>query len=47
MCAYYKNDVDPSMQLAGWRTCWFIFAGYALVVLLLFLLAFRANGKTQ
>lgn len=28
-------------QLAGWRTSWFIFAGYALVVLVLFALAFR------
>ena len=44
---HFVYDVDPSLQLAGWRTCWFIFAGYALVVLLLFLLAFRASGRAQ
>jgi len=27
--------------IAGWRTCWFIFAAYALVVLILFALIFR------
>lgn len=28
-------------KLAGWRACWFIFAGYSLAVLLLFALIFR------
>ena len=32
---------SPEMQLAGWRTCWYIFAAYALVVALLFLFIFK------
>lgn len=42
---------SPEMQLAGWRTCWYIFAAYALVVALLFLFIFKDskhpdNGAT-
>lgn len=32
-------------QLDGWRTAWFIFAGYALVVLVLFTLIFREKKE--
>ena len=34
-------DAPLAAQLDGWRECWFIFAGYALVVLVLFALIFR------
>lgn len=42
---------SPEMQLAGWRTCWYIFSAYALVVALLFLFIFKDskhpdNGAT-
>jgi len=30
-----------SLQLEGWRTCWFIFAGYALLVLVMFAIIFH------
>lgn len=33
--------VPEASQLDGWRTSWFIFAGYALLVLVLFALIFR------
>lgn len=32
-------------QLEGWRTSWLIFAGYALVVTVLFMLLFKDNGN--
>lgn len=35
----------PEMQLEGWRTCWYIFAAYALVVAILFMLLFKDNHK--
>lgn len=38
---HYVYNAPEAMQIAGWRTSWFIFAGYALVVLLLFALIFR------
>ena len=31
--------------IAGWQTCWFIFAGYALVVAVLFALFFKDSKK--
>lgn len=34
-------DAPLSLQLDGWRECWFIFAGYALAVLVLFALIFH------
>lgn len=34
---------SASADTDGWRTCWFIFAGYALLVLVLFTLIFREN----
>lgn len=35
----------PEMQLQGWRTSWFIFAAYALVVAVLFIFAFKDDHK--
>ena len=31
--------------IAGWQTCWFIFAGYALVVFVLFAIFFKDSKK--
>lgn len=47
LCAMYIVNafVDPTStpeeQLAGWRVCWYVFAGYSLVVALLFWIIFR------
>lgn len=39
---HFVVPTDPqTVQLAGWRTCWYIFAAYALVVGLLFWIIFR------
>lgn len=39
---HFVNTQEEALQkLAGWQTSWFIFAGYALVVLVLFTLFFR------
>lgn len=35
------------MQLEGWRTCWYIFAAYALVVGALFMLLFKDDDKKK
>lgn len=37
----YGASQQVEQQLAGWRTAWFVFAAYALVVLVLFSLSFR------
>ncbi len=44
---HFVYDAAPSLQLDGWRTSWFIFAGYALVVLVLFMFIFKADQKHQ
>lgn len=38
---HFVYAVPAAEQLAGWRICWYIFAAYALVVLVLFAFAFR------
>ena len=42
---HYVNDLgegaDPMAVWAGWNTCWYIFAGYALVVAIAFAILFR------
>ena len=38
---------DLGMQLEGWRTSWYIFAGYALVVTILFALIFKHKHKPE
>ncbi len=35
------SQTDPVAQLEGWRTSWYIFAGYALVVTILFAIIFK------
>ena len=39
---YDNPSADP---MAGWQTCWYIFAGYAFIVLVLFTFMFRENKK--
>lgn len=39
------TEAMKAMQIDGWRTSWFIFAAYALVVLLLFTICFKDNDK--
>ncbi|SEH76019.1 MFS transporter, NHS family, nucleoside permease [Paenimyroides aquimaris] len=38
---FVYNQTDINMQLEGWKTSWFIFAGYALIVTVLFALLFK------
>ncbi len=42
---HFVYNQDAALQLAGWRTCWFIFAAYAFVVLVLFMFVFKAKRK--
>lgn len=38
---FVYSQTDPIAQLEGWRTSWYIFAGYALVVTVLFAIIFK------
>lgn len=38
---YVFSQTDPILQLAGWQTSWYIFAGYALVVTIAFAILFK------
>ncbi|MCI6642856.1 MAG: MFS transporter [Alloprevotella sp.] len=38
---FVYSQTDAMAQWEGWRTSWFIFAGYAAVVFVLFMLSFR------
>ncbi|MDE6512660.1 MAG: MFS transporter [Muribaculaceae bacterium] len=42
---YVVPGATPEANLEGWRTCWYIFAGYAAVVAVLFALIFKDNSK--
>lgn len=37
----FDNSIDTAQKLAGWQTSWFIFAGYSLVVMILFAIIFK------
>lgn len=37
----YRPGLTPMQQISGWETSWFIFAGYALVVAVLFMIIFK------
>ena len=44
----YTNAADPQyMSLDGWRTSWYIFAGYALVVAIAFAILFEYMHKRE
>jgi NHS family nucleoside permease-like MFS transporter/NHS family xanthosine MFS transporter len=38
---YVFSQTDPVLQLQGWQTSWYIFAGYALIVTILFAVIFK------
>lgn len=40
---FVYTQPTPELQLAGWRTCWYIFSAYALVVAVLFMFIFKDN----
>lgn len=40
-------NADALANLAGWHQSWFIFAGYALVISILFMLLFRSPKKSN
>jgi hypothetical protein len=42
---FVPAGLSPAEQLEGWRTCWYTFAGYALLVGILFFLIFKDNTK--
>lgn len=45
---HYVIPTDShEMQLEGWRTCWYIFAGYALVIAVLFWIIFRDSKASD
>ncbi|MBQ0019075.1 MAG: MFS transporter [Bacteroidales bacterium] len=41
------EGLDVHQQLAGWSTCWYIFAGYALVVAVLFAICFKYKHQKK
>lgn len=45
---HYVYDVsDPSAQMEGWRTSWFIFSAYSAVVCVAFALLFKGRTDSQ
>lgn len=45
--ALVSAEASPDVQLAGWRTAWYIFAAYALVVAVLFIFIFHDNRRGE
>lgn len=43
----FAPGLDAVQQLEGWRTSWFIFAGYALVVAVLFMICFHPRREEK
>ena len=44
---YVFNLPEGSDTLPGWKTCWFIFAAYALIVAILFAILFRYKHEVK
>lgn len=42
---YVYSNADVALQLPGWRTAWYIFAGYSLLVFILFTIFFRPKTE--
>lgn len=38
---FVNTQTDPVLRIAGWRSSWFVFAAYALVVAVAFIFAFK------
>lgn len=44
---FVYSQPTPELQIQGWHTSWFIFAGYALAVAIMFWLIFRDEDKPR
>lgn len=44
---FVYSQTDPTIQLEGWRTSWYIFAGYALIVTVLFAVMFKHKHNPE
>jgi NHS family nucleoside permease-like MFS transporter/NHS family xanthosine MFS transporter len=44
---YVFSQTDPVLQLQGWQTSWYIFAGYALIVTILFAIIFKHKHNPE
>lgn len=44
---HYCHWTDDGFLLGDWQTCWFFFAGYALIVAILFAFMFRSNSAKK
>ncbi|PZU84434.1 MAG: MFS transporter [Chryseobacterium sp.] len=44
---FVYSQTDPMAQLEGWRISWYIFAGYALLVTVLFAIIFRYKHNPE
>lgn len=44
---FVSSSAPAAEQLEGWRICWYIFAGYALVVAILFMLIFKDSKRER
>ncbi len=44
---FVYSQTDPILQLEGWRISWYIFAGYALVVTVLFAIIFKYKHNPE
>ncbi|MCQ2200601.1 MAG: MFS transporter [Bacteroidales bacterium] len=40
---YVYSETDPELVMEGWKMCWTIFAGYSMVVTILFALIFKTK----
>ena len=44
---HYCHWTDDGYLMGDWKTCWFIFAGYALVVAVAFAVLFPSEERTE
>ncbi len=44
---FVTSQTDAAAQMAGWSTSWYIFAGYALLVAVLFMIIFKNPEKQR
>jgi sensor domain CHASE-containing protein len=42
-----KAGASPEELINGWQTCWYIFAAYAFVVMVLFAILFRYKHQRK
>lgn len=44
---FVYSNTDPSAMISGWQTSWYIFAGYALIVAILFAIFFKYKHQPE